>query len=198
MWIPKDNSSGSLISIADDYINHVQCTPKEYDRQFRYYTNLPSELIIREGARVMFLTNKLFSEELCNGSIGIITKLIDEDHVEVVFPINSGINQIVIEKTTAYFNFNGAPAQRTQFPLQNAFALTVHKTQGLTLSHATVSLDAQMFAVGQAYVAMSRATSWQNLEIRSFDQNAIKVDNAMLLELNRLQEKFDSMSYMSM
>jgi len=55
-----------------------------------------------------------------------------------------------------------------------------------------------MFAVGQAYVAMSQATSWQNLEIHSFDQNAIKVDNAMLLELNRLQEKFDSMSYMSM
>ncbi len=52
-----------------------------------------------------------------------------------------------------------------------------------------------MFAVGQAYVAMSQATSWQNLEIHSFDQNAIKVDNAMLLEL---QEKFDSMSYMSM
>ena len=188
-----EGSSESLISVADDYINHIKCTPKEYDKQFRHYTNLPSELIIREGARVMFLTNKLFSEELCNWSIGVITKLIDENHIEVVFPINSGINQIVIEKTTAYFNFNGAPAQRTQFPLQNAFALTVHKTQGLTLPHATVSLDAQMFAVGQAYVAMSRATSWQNLEIRSFDQDAIKVDNAMLLELDRLKQKFDSM-----
>jgi ATP-dependent exoDNAse (exonuclease V) alpha subunit len=53
---------------------------KEYDNQFRHYTNL-SELIIREGAKVMFLTNKLFSEpveELCNGSIGVITKLIFE------------------------------------------------------------------------------------------------------------------------
>lgn len=51
----------------------------------------------------MFLTNKLFHEELCNGSIGIITKLIDEDYVEVVFPIKSGVNQIVMEKITAYF-----------------------------------------------------------------------------------------------
>jgi len=134
---------------------------------------LPSELIIREGARVMFLTNKLFKDELCNGSIGVVTKLIDENHIEVAFPINNGINQVVVEKITTYFNLNGAPAQRTQFPLQNAFALTVHKTQGLTLPHATVSLDDQMFANGQAYVAMSRAKSWQNLEIRSFNQDAI-------------------------
>ncbi len=186
-------SSGSLISIAADYINNIECIPKEYDKQFRHYTNLPSELMIKEGARVMFLTNKLFNEELCNGSIGVVTKLIDDDHIEVAFPINSGINQIVVKKITAYFNLNGAPAQRTQFPLQNAFALTVHKTQGLTLPHTTISLDEQMFANGQAYVAMSRAKSWQNLEIRSFDQNAIKVDNEMLLELDRLQQKFNSM-----
>ena len=186
-------SSGSLISIATDYINDMECAPKEYDKQFRHYTNLPSELTIREGARVMFLTNKLFKDELCNGSIGVVTKLIDENHIEVAFPINNGINQVIVEKITTYFNLNGSPAQRIQFPLQNAFALTVHKTQGLTLPHATVSLDEQMFANGQAYVAMSRAKSWQNLEIRSFNQNAIRVDNEMLLELNRLQQQFDSM-----
>ncbi|PKY56505.1 hypothetical protein RhiirA4_476843 [Rhizophagus irregularis] len=70
--ILKDISSSTLISIASDYINYTQCMPKEYDKQFRHYTNLLSELIIKEGAKVMFLTNKLFSEpveELCNGSI---------------------------------------------------------------------------------------------------------------------------------
>ena len=40
---------------------------------------------------------------------------------------------------------------------------------------------------------MSWATSWQNLEIRSFDQDAIKVDNAVLIELDRLKQKFNSM-----
>jgi hypothetical protein len=188
-----ENTSGSLISTAVDYVNNEECEPKEYDRQFRHYTNLPSELIIREGARVMFLTNRLFKEELCNGSIGVITKLLDTNRIEVVFPVNSGINQVVVEKTTAYFNMNGAPAQRTQFPLQNSFALTVHKTQGLTLPHTTISLDEQMFANGQAYVAMSRAKSWKNLEIRSFNQDAIKVDNDMLVELNRLQQKYNSL-----
>ena len=188
----KDISSGSLISIAVDYVNQIECKPKEYDKQFSY-TNLPSELTVKEGARVMFLTNKLFNENLCNGSIGVVTKLIDEDNIEVAFPIDTGINQVIVKKITTYFNLNETPAQRTQFPLQNAFALTVHKTQGLTLPHTTISLDEQMFANGQAYVAMSRATSWQNIEIRSFNPDAIKVDNAMLIELDRLKQKFNSM-----
>ena len=88
---------------------------------------------------------------------------------------------------------NGVPAQRTQFPLQNAFELTVHKTQGLTLPHTTVSLDEQMFTNGKTYVAMSHAKSWKNLEIHSFNQDAIRADNEMLIELDRLQLKYDSL-----
>jgi hypothetical protein len=48
-----------------------------------------------------------------------------------------------------------------------------------------------MFANGQTYIAMSCAKSWQNLEIRSFNSNAIKVNNEMLTELDRIQKKFD-------
>ena len=98
-----------------------------------------------------------------------------------------------MEKITAYFSLNGALAHRTQFQLQNAFALTVYKTQGLTLPYATVWLDEQMFANGQAYVAMSHAKSWENLEIRSFNPDAIKVDNKILLKLDRLQQQFNNM-----
>ena len=56
----------------------------------------------------------------------------------------------------------------------------------------TVSLDEQIFANGQSYVTMSHAKSWQNLEIWSFNEDAIKVDNEMLQELNRLKQKFES------
>ena len=48
-----------------------------------------------------------------------------------------------------------------------------------------------MFANGQTYVAMSHAKSWKNLEIKSFNPNAIKVDNEMLTELDRLQKDSD-------
>ena len=86
---------------------------------------------------------------------------------------------------------NCMPAKRTQFPLQNAFALTVHKTQGLTIPHVTLSLDESIFAKGQAYVAMSRAPSWDKLEITSFNINSIKADQYALKEYERLQEVYD-------
>jgi len=72
--------------------------------------------------------------------------------------------------------------------LQNAFAVTVYKTQGLTLPHSTILLDTSMFANGQAYVAMSRATSWQILDITYFDLVSIKTDKKMIKEYERLLE----------
>ncbi|CAG8733149.1 11814_t:CDS:2, partial [Racocetra fulgida] len=48
-------------------------------------------------------------------------------------------------------------SSRHQFPLQNAFALTIHKIQGLILPHMTINVDQKIFAEGQVYVAMSRA-----------------------------------------
>ncbi|CAG8612432.1 17247_t:CDS:2 [Cetraspora pellucida] len=54
-----------------------------------------------------------------------------------------------------HFYLNGIPASRTQYPIQNAFALTIHKTQELTLPNISMNLDNQIFKSGQAYVALS-------------------------------------------
>jgi len=82
-------------------------------------------------------------------------------------------------------------AKRIQFPLQNAFALTVHKTQGLTLPHITLSLDESIFAKGQAYVAMSQVPSWYKLKITSFNINSIKSDKRVLKEYERLEKLYN-------
>ncbi|CAG8587566.1 2773_t:CDS:2, partial [Diversispora eburnea] len=94
---------------------------------------------------------------------------------EVTFPTFTNLSKVVVQKETIYFNIDGKHASRKQFPLQNAFALTAHKVQGLTLPHVTTSVDETLFAEGQAYVAMSRATSWQNLRIINFDYNYLKI-----------------------
>jgi DNA replication protein DnaC len=177
-----------LISVAIDYYNDELKDIKETDKIFNKHTNYPCEVILKEGSRVMFLNNKYFSKGIYNGSIGIILKVLNDSLVEVVFPVSTGMVIMKVEKDTAYFVVNGGSARRTQFPLQNAFALTVHKTQGLTLPHTTISLDTSMFADGQAYVAMSRATSWQNLDITYFDLISIKTDKKMIKEYERLLE----------
>ncbi|PKY57323.1 hypothetical protein RhiirA4_280730, partial [Rhizophagus irregularis] len=76
---------------------------------------------------------------------------------------------------------------RHQFSIQNAFALTVHKTQGLTLPDVTVPLDSQMFAAGQAYVAISRAKTWDSLTLTALDFDSIKTDEKVIMEYSRLQ-----------
>ena len=157
-------------------------------KNFQFLTNLPKTLYIQEGVRMMFLNNKLFNHGICNRTIGIVTKIIDNENVEVTFPTTTSITKIIVQKATAYFEYNGMHISRQQFPLQKVFTLTVHKTQGLTLPHVTVSIDENIFAEGQVYVAMSRTTSWNTIDILSFDFNQIKVPTAALQEYNRLMQ----------
>ncbi|RHZ84185.1 hypothetical protein Glove_84g137 [Diversispora epigaea] len=99
---------------------------------------------------------------------------------------DQNVNKVIVQKETVYFNIDGKHASRKQFLLQNAFALTAHKVQGLTLPHVTTSVDESLFAKGQAYIVMSCATSWQNLYIINFNYNYLKSPRATLNEYKRL------------
>ena len=92
----------------------------------------------------------------------------------------------MVQKETSYFEIDGKRSSRKQSPLQNAFSLTVHKTQVLTLPHVIVFIDENIFAEGQVYVALSRASSLENLRVLKFDFSQIKCSNSVLLEYERL------------
>jgi len=183
----SDQCSDPIVSMALDALNFEVVNSGSDNLPFKNHTNLPRSVTIQEGARVMFLNNKLFEHNICNGTIGVVTKSIDHDNVEVTFPTNENIVKINVQKTTVNFEINGVHASRHQFPLQNAFALTVHKTQGLTLLHVTLTIDQNMFAPGQIYVAMSRAPSWDSLDIFDFDFDCLKVDRDVVDEYKRLK-----------
>ncbi|CAG8642869.1 1211_t:CDS:1, partial [Cetraspora pellucida] len=68
------------------HVNGKEWDPIENDRIFHHHTNLPATLILQKGSRVMYLENTLFDHGLCNGTIGVITELIDENTINVVFP----------------------------------------------------------------------------------------------------------------
>jgi ATP-dependent DNA helicase PIF1 len=133
-----------------------------------------SIVILKVGCPVMLLWN-MPNFGLYNGSIGVVTKLDD-------FPVvrwNSGIEAPIEQQTWEIIeNFDGNSrviASRTQFPLALAYALTVHKTQGLTLDHLEIDLS-DVFAFGQMYVAMSRARDPDNLIIKNFDSKFVTVN----------------------
>ena len=77
---------------------------------------------------------------------------------------------------------------RTQFPLFLAYAVTIHKCQGLSLDCAIVDLSSKVFADGMAYVALSRVKSFAGLHLICFDSNSIKVNLGCIKEINRLRK----------
>src|SRR6266498_2363467 len=138
-YLPIDDSYDlSFTSFAQDKLNKELWGIKKCNKHFRKYTNLPDTIQIQKGACVMFLNNTLYENGICNGSIGIIMEIHSEESIDVAFPTKNGICYVTVNKTTDRFNYNRQPASRHQFPIQNAFALTVHKTQGLTLPDVTV------------------------------------------------------------
>ena len=105
----------------------------------------------------------------------------------MAFCIRGAIIHKDITKQTQRFYTNGQRASRTQFPLQNSFSLTVHKTQGLTLPKVSLALDNQFFSPGQAYVALSRCPSWDQIQIQSFHKNAFITNTEVLQQYERLE-----------
>jgi len=60
------------------------------------------------------------------------------------------------------------------------YKMHLHKTQGLTLPFISISLDEQIFAKGQAYVALSRAPSWSSLSITALSHDAFRIDSGII------------------
>ena len=79
---------------------------------------------------------------------------------------------------------------REQFPLILAYAVTIHKCQGLSLDCAVVDLSDKVFSAGMAYVALSRVRSLAGLHLSAFDPSSIIVSTSCLEEVNRLRELF--------
>lgn len=177
-----------MISHAIDIINGEQWNTSKTEKSFKSKTNLPASVRLQQGAKVMYLNNSKTNLKVCNGTIGVITDVnIETNSVRVSFNVPGGIIDMSIKPDTNYFMINGNHASRCQFPIQNCYALTVHKTQGLTLNDISVSLDDQIFSPGQAYVALSRCPNWDNIQIATLSRSAFMIDPTVINEYNRLE-----------
>jgi ATP-dependent DNA helicase PIF1 len=146
--------------------------------------NLPTELLVCIGARVMLTANLWTEKGLVNGSIGTITDILwDTDQDPSVsmpslllvcfteysgpdFPLY-GPKIIPIFPVTRQFDYKGVPCTRKQFPLRLAYAITVHKSQGLTLLRVVLNIDQKEHCLGLTYVAISRVKALNGLMFES-------------------------------
>jgi ATP-dependent exoDNAse (exonuclease V) alpha subunit len=147
------------------------------------------QLVLKPGARVMFLRNDTGGADgprFVNGTIGTVTKITDTVTVDV-----DGEGVLVEPVTWEKIRYEYSPATKTishdvvaeftQFPLRLAWAVTIHKAQGKTLDAAVIDLGQRAFAPGQTYVAFSRLTSLDGLYLkRPLSPSDIIVDQDVL------------------
>ena len=136
-----------------------------------------SALKLKVGAQVMLVKNTKVSEGLANGSRGVVIGF-DKNQLPIV-KFKKGITTSVECVKWTVKGAGGASITREQLPLKLAWAMSIHKSQGLTLDAVEVSLG-KVFECGQAYVALSRASSLQGLRVLDFKASAVRADPQVL------------------
>lgn len=136
--------------------------------------NLDPIINVKDGCKIMYLINSK-NNPLVNGTLGIFRV---KDHMTEnerywieVQGVEYSLNEVGFTKHDYVFNSNTNALELqeigsiTQYPFKLAYALTIHKSQGLTFEECTVDLSLPCFAEGQLYVALSRVTKPEGLTI---------------------------------
>lgn len=183
-----------------DTVEHINDTRlKQIRKPMRTFTgeitgdfpssNLPAplELNLKEGAQVVFVKND-FDKRWVNGTIGKVTDCLP-DRIEVtlengksyvieperwgnvVFEYDEKSSRVIEKETGAFL----------QYPVKLAWALTIHKSQGLTFNNVVIDMAGGAFTAGQTYVAMSRCTSLEGIELMApISPRDVFVSNAII------------------
>jgi len=145
---------------------------------------VPENLTLKVGSQVMMLKNTYSKEGIINGSIGVVRSFDSKKGYPIVEFTNGSYIKIIPEEwCIEKFNENSGEmeveAMMTQVPLILAWAITVHKSQGMTLEKIRCSLGGA-FAEGQVYVAISRVKTLSGLFIDSFNINNVKANKKVI------------------
>jgi len=158
------------------------------------------KLVLKVGAQVVLLRKLEKHEGLVNGSRGVVvdfvkvrskkrfSKFYESNPMAPVVQFNDG--QKVTIPPSEWGVWSEKKASRVQLPLKLAWALTIHRAQGMTLDKVECELS-KSFANGQSYVALSRVKSLEGLHLKDLKKSAIKTSDKVVV-FDKKCSRYDS------
>jgi len=157
--------------VKQDYINLI-------NTQF----NVQDNLVFSKYSQVMLNVNNI-DEGLANGSRGIIIDFSEKDNPIVQF-LNGKV--LEIKKKDYKLEENKDNITKKQIPLIHAWAITIHKAQGMSLEYIQTDIGKSIFEYGQAYVVLSRIKTLEGLSLIDIDYSKIKANPKVIKFYNNL------------
>lgn len=145
----------------------------------------PEVLVLKKGARVMFTKNQPEGGYV-NGTLGIVKDF--NSFGDPVIETNNGMSFFVSPQSWKIEEEGKVKAEIEQLPLRLAWAITVHKSQGMSLDAMEVDLS-KSFVKGMGYVALSRVRSLDGMKLLGFNDMSLEVDMEVLEMDEKFQEK---------
>lgn len=147
--------------VKQDYINLI-------NSQF----NVQDNIVFSKYSQVMLNVNNI-DEGLANGSRGIIIDFSEKDNPIVQF-LNGKV--LEIKRKDYKLEENKDNITKKQIPLIHAWAITIHKAQGMSLEYIQTDIGKSIFEYGQAYVVLSRIKTLEGLSLIDIDYSKIKAN----------------------
>ncbi len=149
--------------------------------------NYMKDLKLAIGCQVVLLINMDTDLGLVNGARGIVTGFSSSNDPIVKF--NNGEIKIIEKYNWIYEENENQLIERIQYPLKLAWAISIHKSQGMSMDLVEIDIGESIFEYGQSYVALSRVKTLEGLYISKFQPKNIKINPLVKDYYNKLSNE---------
>lgn len=178
-----------IIANTDKDENKAKHLLKRYRLKIIDDIGLEDEIEVKQGARVMLMRNIDTKNGLVNGATGVLREIQMDDETPTLSIQFDSIGEHQIKQIKGIHGlFPGVYMTRCQFPVCLAWAITIHKSQGLTKDSCILDIGESIFTEGQAYVALSRVKTLDGLHIVNLDPSKIAAQRDAIVEYKRLRK----------
>ncbi len=176
---------GKLSGPEKRYVYESKGSEKNIEKIFKSGLLL-EEVVLKKGAWVLFIKNNT-EEGYVNGTTGRVESFSPIDNMPIVRTTTGKKIKLELEDWSIENDSGKVLATVSQVPLRLAWAITVHKSQGMTLDAAEIDLS-KTFETGQGYVALSRLRNIEGLRLMGLNNMALRVDPLILHVDGRIKE----------